>query len=158
MHILAVAPPGSQVDIAPSWLVTEATAHSKAEHQRAERAYGLVVEHVCEAVVELVVMAAEAVGPAATERPLLAPAMLAMAGAADAGGVAAAAAPDEAASPWAALNGGRASPWRPLTRPPPGHSECLTVEYPRKVTSYFIVHIFVVRYDYTYMRPVARDV
>ncbi len=40
MHMLAVAPPGSQVDIAPSWLVTEATAHSKAEHQRAERAYG----------------------------------------------------------------------------------------------------------------------
>jgi hypothetical protein len=25
------------------------------------------------------------------------------------------------------------------------------VEYPRKVTSYFIVHVFVVRYDYTYI-------
>ena len=24
-------------------------------------------------------------------------------------------------------------------------------EYPRKVTSYFIVHVFVVRYDYTYI-------
>jgi hypothetical protein len=65
-------------------------------------------------------MAAEAVGPAATERPPPTPAMLAMAGAADAGGVAAAAAPDGAASPRAALNGGRGSPWRPLTRPPPG--------------------------------------
>ncbi len=38
MHMLAVAPPGSQVDIAPSWLVTEAAAHGKVEHPRAERA------------------------------------------------------------------------------------------------------------------------
>ena len=32
-----VAPPGSSVDIAPSWLVSESTLHSKFEHQRDER-------------------------------------------------------------------------------------------------------------------------
>ena len=33
----AVAAPGSGVDIAPSWLVSDVTAHSKMEHTRAER-------------------------------------------------------------------------------------------------------------------------
>ena len=32
-----VAPPGASVDIAPSWLVSESTLHSKYEHQRDER-------------------------------------------------------------------------------------------------------------------------
>ncbi|CAK0839421.1 unnamed protein product [Prorocentrum cordatum] len=35
--MLAIPPPGAGVDLAPTWLVTEATAHSKMEHQRAER-------------------------------------------------------------------------------------------------------------------------
>ena len=35
--MLAVRAPGSSTDLAPSWLVSEATAHSKAEHQRDER-------------------------------------------------------------------------------------------------------------------------
>ncbi|CAK0846110.1 unnamed protein product [Prorocentrum cordatum] len=35
--MLAVRPPGSAADLAPTWLVTEATTHSKAEHQRDER-------------------------------------------------------------------------------------------------------------------------
>ncbi|CAK0840539.1 unnamed protein product [Prorocentrum cordatum] len=37
LHMLGVSPPGSQTDVAPSWLVQAATAHSKAEHQRSER-------------------------------------------------------------------------------------------------------------------------
>ena len=37
MKMLAVAPPGMQVDLAPSWLVDEVTTHSRNEHQRAER-------------------------------------------------------------------------------------------------------------------------
>ena len=37
LHMLGVSPPGSQTDVAPGWLVQSATAHSKAEHQRAER-------------------------------------------------------------------------------------------------------------------------
>ena len=35
--MLAITPPGSNVDIAPSWLVDEATAHSKMELGRDER-------------------------------------------------------------------------------------------------------------------------
>ena len=35
--MLAVASPGSQTDIAPTWLVTDATSHSKQEFQRDER-------------------------------------------------------------------------------------------------------------------------
>ena len=35
--MLATVPPGSMVDIAPSWLVDRATATSKADHQRSER-------------------------------------------------------------------------------------------------------------------------
>ncbi|CAK0884075.1 unnamed protein product [Prorocentrum cordatum] len=37
--MLAVRPPGSAADLAPTWLVTEATTHSKAEHQRDERVH-----------------------------------------------------------------------------------------------------------------------
>ena len=36
-HMLALRAPGSACDIAPSWLVTEATSFSKAEYQRTER-------------------------------------------------------------------------------------------------------------------------
>ena len=35
--MLAVRPPGSATDLAPTWLVSEATAHSKSEFQRDER-------------------------------------------------------------------------------------------------------------------------
>jgi len=38
-HMLALAAPGSATDIAPTWLVSEATLHSKSEHQRDERVY-----------------------------------------------------------------------------------------------------------------------
>ena len=38
-YMLAVKAPGSEVDIAPDWLVTDATAFSKAEHQRATRVH-----------------------------------------------------------------------------------------------------------------------
>ena len=38
MRILAVQPPGSGTDIAPHWLVTEASAYSQAEYKRRERA------------------------------------------------------------------------------------------------------------------------
>ncbi len=37
-HMLGVAPPGGQTDIAPTWLVQSASSHSKLEHQRRERA------------------------------------------------------------------------------------------------------------------------
>ena len=37
-HMLGVAPPGGQTDIAPTWLVQAASSHSKLEHQRRERA------------------------------------------------------------------------------------------------------------------------
>jgi hypothetical protein len=37
LHMLAVKPPGSSVDIAPEWLVSSATTHSKVEYQREER-------------------------------------------------------------------------------------------------------------------------
>ena len=37
MRIMGVVPPGSAVDLAPTWLVDDATAHSKMEWQRAER-------------------------------------------------------------------------------------------------------------------------
>ena len=37
LHMLAVKPPGSNVDLAPSWLVEESTLHSKMEYQRADR-------------------------------------------------------------------------------------------------------------------------
>ena len=36
-HLLAIKPPGTNTDVAPSWLLTEATTFSKSEHQRAER-------------------------------------------------------------------------------------------------------------------------
>ena len=36
-EIRAVVAPGSNADIAPGWLVTDATVHSKAEFQRSER-------------------------------------------------------------------------------------------------------------------------
>ena len=36
-HMLASRAPGTAADIAPSWMVTEASSHSKAEHQRHER-------------------------------------------------------------------------------------------------------------------------
>ena len=36
-HMLAIQPPGLDVDLAPTWLVSEATLHSKNEHQRSER-------------------------------------------------------------------------------------------------------------------------
>ena len=36
-QMLALMAPGASVDIAPSWMVTDATAHSKAEYQRDER-------------------------------------------------------------------------------------------------------------------------
>ena len=36
-RLRAVAAPGSGIDIAPNWLITEATTHSKMEHQRSER-------------------------------------------------------------------------------------------------------------------------
>ena len=35
--MLAVRPPGMQTDVAPTWMVDTATAHSKAEYQRGER-------------------------------------------------------------------------------------------------------------------------
>ncbi len=34
---LAIKPPGAETDVAPTWLVNEATLYSKAEHQRGER-------------------------------------------------------------------------------------------------------------------------
>ena len=37
LQMLAIAPPGAQVDLAPTWLVTQATNHSRNEYQRAER-------------------------------------------------------------------------------------------------------------------------
>ena len=35
--MLAQQAPGMQSDVAPSWMVSEATIHSKVEHQRNER-------------------------------------------------------------------------------------------------------------------------
>ena len=37
VHMLAVRPPGMSADVAPSWMVEDATAHSKMEYQRGER-------------------------------------------------------------------------------------------------------------------------
>ena len=39
--MLAVKAPGSEVDIAPSWMVSEATTYSKGEYQRSERVKSL---------------------------------------------------------------------------------------------------------------------
>jgi hypothetical protein len=36
-HMLAITPPGLETDVAPTWLVSTATAHSKNEHMRDER-------------------------------------------------------------------------------------------------------------------------
>ena len=36
-RIRAIAAPGSGIDVAPEWLISEATTFSKAEHQRSER-------------------------------------------------------------------------------------------------------------------------
>ena len=36
-YMLAVKPPGADVDIAPDWLTSDATTWSKSEHQRNER-------------------------------------------------------------------------------------------------------------------------
>eukprot|EP00974_Lingulodinium_polyedra_P071897 6957717-Lingulodinium_polyedra.AAC.1 len=36
-HMLAQAAPGAGTDIGPTWLVSEATLHSKTEHSRDER-------------------------------------------------------------------------------------------------------------------------
>ena len=33
-HMLAVRPPGVEADIAPTWLVSDATAHAHTEHKR----------------------------------------------------------------------------------------------------------------------------
>ena len=38
-RLRAVVAPGSAVDIAPNWLISEATTHSKMEHQREERVH-----------------------------------------------------------------------------------------------------------------------
>ena len=35
--MLAMQAPGSEIDIAPTWLISDATAYSKSEHQRGER-------------------------------------------------------------------------------------------------------------------------
>eukprot|EP00959_Pyramimonas_sp_CCMP1952_P242066 5060111-Pyramimonas_sp.AAC.1 len=40
--MVAVRPPGSAADLAPTWLVTEATTHSQAEHQRDERVHAAI--------------------------------------------------------------------------------------------------------------------
>ena len=40
-YILAVKAPGSEVDVAPTWLVSDATAFSKAEYQREDRVKSL---------------------------------------------------------------------------------------------------------------------
>jgi hypothetical protein len=37
-HMLAIQAPGTMTDVAPTWLVSESSTHSKAEHQRGERA------------------------------------------------------------------------------------------------------------------------
>ena len=36
-RIRAIVAPGAQADLAPTWLISEATLHSKQERQRAER-------------------------------------------------------------------------------------------------------------------------
>ena len=36
-HFLAIEPPGTNTDVAPAWMVSEANNYSKIEHQRAER-------------------------------------------------------------------------------------------------------------------------
>ena len=38
-HMLAIRAPGAMVDIAPTWLVTEASVHSKLEYQRRDRGH-----------------------------------------------------------------------------------------------------------------------
>ena len=38
--MLAVKPPGASTDIAPTWMVADATLHSKAEFQRGQRVHG----------------------------------------------------------------------------------------------------------------------
>ena len=38
--MLAVRAPGQDVDVAPSWLVEEATKHSKVEYERTQRTRG----------------------------------------------------------------------------------------------------------------------
>jgi hypothetical protein len=37
-HMLAIKAPGTMTDVAPTWLITESSTHSKAKHQRGERA------------------------------------------------------------------------------------------------------------------------
>ncbi len=39
-RMLAIKPPGANMDLAPNWLVDEATVYSKAEHQRNQRVSG----------------------------------------------------------------------------------------------------------------------
>ena len=36
-HMLGTVPPGGSADVAPTWMVSSATQHSKVEHQRRER-------------------------------------------------------------------------------------------------------------------------
>ena len=36
-HMLGITPPGGSADVAPTWMVSSATTHSKTEHQRRER-------------------------------------------------------------------------------------------------------------------------
>ena len=40
-HMLAVRAPGQSTDIAPEWLISEATTYSKSEYQRSERVRAL---------------------------------------------------------------------------------------------------------------------
>ena len=44
-QMLGTLPPGSGSDLAPTWLVSEATMHSKNEHQRDERVHQADVRH-----------------------------------------------------------------------------------------------------------------
>ena len=37
-HMLGIAPPGGSADVAPTWMVSSATTHSKTERQRREGA------------------------------------------------------------------------------------------------------------------------
>ena len=37
VHMLGVAPPGAEADVAPTWMVEGASTHSKAEYQRDQR-------------------------------------------------------------------------------------------------------------------------
>ena len=82
-RMLAVQAPGAKMDIAPEWMVSDATAYSKTEHQRDERVAAQLNAALAAAEVETAATAAAAEVATVVATEVVAPPAAAAAAAAD---------------------------------------------------------------------------